>query len=510
MPMIKYMSFNVWFSTLAILILTACTTEDFPEYVPQPVQRTKQLNLLFLDETDPGAQVLIYVDGKLVDKENFLEGGRTTSGFLQYDIPDSLTNRTFTITLAESDESTPSQQLKIENRIFETFLLPTEFETINTLVFNRKDVSSTIQVTRLGITHDEPAPASGYFKVRFVNLTQGKIDISRRDGTAMKEFVSLNILEERPFIELPFGDYRFFTSRTNGSLLYEIPTLLKGTAGKCFTVLCTNERQYIAVNANYGLPIESRGYISFVNLYSATERVELLPLANGERTYSVIKNFGFMSAPDMVKGGTNNLQVKVNEVELSVKIDVKHYEYLTVVLIEKSGKPTLEVLPTPMVESGSGNEAFCRFLNYSPGAGRVTFTQVIPTIEATEGNELAALISAPYASNLAFGEVRIKQLKNETNLPYVVYLPYPSAGLETAPLVIQANRVTDSPFIPGDAIAGTRHEYPFFFHPPRVHPLGYKGHLVGPGIYTVVLAGTPPTEYNEENKVQLIVLKHSF
>jgi hypothetical protein len=491
------------------LMLSCGIEQDFPQYQPQPVQKNKTLNLLFLDQADPLANVLIYVDGKLVDKDNPAQGGRTTTGFLKYTIPDSLFNRTFTITLAESNDAAPPSQLNVNNRIYETFLLPTELFHINTLVFTRKDVSSSVHVARLGISAEETAPSPGYFKVRFLNLTQGKINISRRNGLPVKEFINLNILEEKPFIELPFGEYRFFASTLNGNFLYKVPPLLRGAAGKCYTVLCTTDGQYIAENADFGLPSQSWAHVAFVNLYSNTESVTLLPFTSGVRQFQEKKELGVLSSPDMILSGENVLAVKVGETELKTTLMVNPYEYATVLLVNRSGRPQVEVLSTPMMESRGEDEAFCRFMNYTSDISRISFTQIIPTLGAESStDEFSTLINAPYTANLAFGEVRTTTLRNRANLPYISYPAFAESGELQAPLIIQANKVTDNPLFVADPIQGTRTEYPFFFKKPKINPLGHSGQRVEPGVYTVVLAGESGDQ--AEIKTRLFILNHSF
>jgi hypothetical protein len=488
------------------LWLGGCVKEQFPEYKPAPTVRTRTLSLIFLDKSDPSANVAIYLNNRLLSLGRF----GSVRGLQQLAIADSLFSRTASLVLAEFEGTNPPQSLQVKNLIYETFILPSELSTVTTVAMTRDNAASPIVLSRSGISTTEAAPADGYFKIRFFNLTGSKLDVFRRNGKVFEEFANLEVTQERPYVELPFGPHRFIIRKQGGDgKLEDFSPVVKGEAGKVYNVLCTDEGQVITEVGDFGTPRESPGYIGIVNLLPGQPQVWAAPLTGGKRTTPVAKLYTRFEGAELVKAGNQSITIEAGKEKLTASYELRPSEYLMVYVVDRQGKPELQFVPTPLAEPGL-DAVNARFLNFSSDTGKVSFSRLRTDVVLQGVAEPASInLSLPYATNLTFGEVRVTRYVNSANSVYTPYVVTRSSSEEVgSPLVIQAYRATSDPFRVGDPIAFARMNYPFFLTPPPQPVSAYRGTGGEPGTYSVILSGASGA--NPEERPKITVICHSF
>ncbi len=482
----------VW---LPVLLLTGCVDQQFPEYRPQPSIKTKTLHLIFIDKANPTASVAIYVNNVLLSNES-------PQGLQRLVLPDSLATGTLTISLAEYAATNPSKTLLLQDLIYETFLLPSEFSTVSTVVMARDNPASPIVLSKAGVSSVETAPDPGYFKVRFYNVSSNKVDVFRRSGSAYTDFADLNIAEERAYQQLSFGTYRFLVRKKSDGSVLGTPPVFNGEAGKMYDVLCTDGGQVITELGDFGVS-KPFGYIGYLNLLPNQMQVTALPLQGAVRTESVPKVYTHFDGVELVPAGNTSIAVEVGQEILTATYNVRPYDYLMVYIVDNYGKPELRIIPTPMNEPGL-NGTLSRYLNYASDTSKVSFASIRTDIVLSGIQELpASIVAKDYATNLKFGEVRTsKPLFTGNNEAAKIYTT------ENA-LILQAYKATSDPDRLGDPISGARIDYPFFITRPTQPVADYKGAVAEDATYSVLLSGKPDEE-NPVFRTKITVICHSF
>lgn len=487
--------------------MSGCTDENFAEFISEPYSNTKRLNLIFVDKADPSPSVGIYINSRLLST-NINKGEK---GLQVLELPDSLQDQTLSIVLAEFKSVAPSTFLIVEDLIYETFILPSELATLSTIAFSRDNPAGTITAFKSGFSSDEPDPEPGYFKVKFYNISGNKLDVFKRDGALFSEYANLNSLEDRPYIQLPFGFYRFIIRKDNDDHnIDNISPILNGEAGKAYTIFCTDGGQIITELDDFGVPSKTFGYVGFVNLIPNGAQIVALPLQGSSRKESANKAYTKFDGVELVPSGKQTISVEVGGAMLSADYDLKPYDYLMVYVVEDNGKPTLKLIPTPMQEPGL-YEMYARFINFSGNADTVTFARIRTDFELSEFPEAPTnALNGIYAANLGFGEIRTTK---GTSWPNSVYTPYTvnwnTNNASGAPIIIQAHEATDIPSRLGISIPNTRVNFPFLINTPSQDVMSYGGFGGDPGVYTVILTGKKG-EVNPALQSKITIISHSF
>jgi hypothetical protein len=492
--------------SIGLWLSWSCGKDDFPEYKPKPVLQTKTLNLFFIDKSNPTTPIALYLDDVLLRSDN-PDLNSQTRGLQQFQIPDSLRNRTFTVSVAEYQSTEPPDRLPVDGILFDAFLLPTELDTLSTVVLSRDNPASPITLSRYGIATNEPAPANGFFKIKFINLTSAAVGIFRRDKSPLAGFDALALAENRPYAALPFGLYRFIAGRNNlpSDAIQEVPNLLRGEAGKVYTALVTDGGIIYTEAADFGKPNQNFGYMGFVNLLPKQESVTLQPFAGATRKDAQAYNYTAFKGVELLPAGNVKVTVTVAGTQVTGEYLLQGYESVMAFLVEKEGKPALQFVPIPTTET---NEplAYVRFINFSPDAGKVSFVQIAGDAPKGSTENFVQSLDLRYASNLAFGELRFTQLTQTANSTFTVF----GVNGTAFPLQIQAHKATEDPFVLGEPIAGTRIDFPFFVNRPSVPIKNYSGATGEAGIYTVILTGDATGTVPEGQRLETLVIGHSF
>lgn len=506
----KVMQLKVFCNTLfvsAMILMNSCTEQELPEFRSNPYSNTKRINLIFVDKANSSANVAIYVNNRLLST-NSATGAK---GLQFVDLPDSLTQRTLSLALAEFRTASPAASLLADDIIYESFILPDELATFSTIAFSRENPASPIITLKSGLPINEPAPAPGYFKVRFYNISANKVDVFMRDGTVFSEFSSLNSLEERPLIELPFGFYRFTVRRDDDNKkLDDISPILNGEAGKVYTIFCTDVGQVITELGDYGVPQKTLAYVGFVNLIPNGSQVIALPLSGSMRKDAEQKMYTKFDGVELVPSGAQTISVEVDGVKISANYDLKSYDYLMVYIVERNGKPEIQMIPTPMGEPRL-DQLNARYLNFSGDGDTVTFARIRSDFELDDGSELPSnVLSEVYSANLMFGEIRTTENTSSANSVFTQYFINRSTNDSNgSPLTIQAFNSTTVPSRLGAPIPGTRVDFPFFINRPDQEVKTYTGYGGEPGIYTVILTGTKGS-VDPQLRSRITIISHSF
>ncbi len=489
-----------------VILVSGCSEESFPEFISKPYSETKRLNLIFVDKADPSSSVGIYVNNKLLSTNN-----QTGAKGLQYlDIPDSLIARTLSIALAEFKTATPPSVLMVDDLIYETFILPSELKGLSTIAFSRDNPASTITASKSGVS-DELAPEPGYFKVRFYNISGNTLDVYRRNGTLFSEFANLNSLEDRPYIQLPFGFYRFIIRKDNDDKnIDNISPILNGEAGKIYTVFCTDIGQVVTELGDYGVPANTFAYVGFVNLIPNDSKVIVLPIKGSTRKESLDKVYTKFDGVELLPSGMQTVNVEVNGLTLSAQYDLKPYDYLMVYITEHDGKPELQLIPTPLGEPGL-EQINARYINFSGDADTVTFVRIRTDFDLGNATESPSnVLSYQYSANLKFGEIRTTKSTEYANSIYTQYsITRSTNDSNGSPFIIQAYEATTMTSRLGAPIANTRVDFPFFITKPDQDVTTYSGYGGEPGVYTVILTGKKDAG---DSKLQskITIISHSF
>ncbi len=475
----KYKIFNLIF--LSVFFLNACKKQEIPEYRPKDEIKVKTLYFSFIDKSDPTANIAIYINNNLLG-----------TSFQRFNIPESLTGHTLTITLAEYEAGNPPAKLQLANLIYETFILPSELSAINNVAFSRDNAGSPIELSKIGVSATETSPDPGYFKIRFYNLSNNKIDVLRRNGSGYKEFADLNVVEERIYQQLPFGPYHFvFQNQAKGNIFS--PITFKGESGKIYDILITNDASYAVDVKDYGVPQTNFAYLGFVNLLPKQPQVWVLPVRGSKRTESSPKVYTKFDGVELVPSGSQNITVEIGQEKLTATYDLKPYDYLMIYIVDNNGKPELQLVPTPLTEP-EPDRILTRFLNFSSDTGKVSFARIrTDLILNGAAEEPSTILNSDFAANLKFGEVRSKN------------------GIYTSDgaLIIQAFKATGDIARLGEPIPNARIDYPFFINKPKVPIANYKGNPTEAGTYTVLLSGNS-NESNPELRAKITVICHSF
>jgi hypothetical protein len=499
-PLFRWMG---WASVWLCVGLMACREEVFPEYKPKPAVLTRRLNFIFIDKSDPTANIAIYLNDRLLKDEI-----RSFRGLQQVDISDSLFSRTASLALAEFEGINPPDTLRVQDLIYETFIIPSELDSVRTVTMIRNNVASPIVLSKSGIGPSEVAPTEGHFKIRFFNLTTSRVNVFRRNGKAFAAFANLDLAEERAYTELPFGPYRFLVRKQGQEgTLGAFSPVVRGEAGKVYNVLCTDEGQVVTEVGDFGSSNASFGYVGIMNLLPKQPQVLASPLPGSERTVAVPKLYARFDSVEQVRAGNLTLTVEAGSKQLTTTFTLHPFEYLMVYVVDNQGTPELRVVPTPLSEPG---EIYARFLNFSSDTGKVTFSRIRTDLTIPGSPERPSTnLSWPFATNLAFGEVRSTQFVNTPNSVYTAYSITGNPNQDdVAPLIIQAYRATKDPFRVGEPLPFTQKNYPFFINAPTQAVDSYQGNRGEPGTYSVILSGISGAGPEERPKITVVC--HSF
>jgi hypothetical protein len=490
-------------STLVLLLsgffLFQCDQEEIPLYQPNAEVRTKTISLYFQDRSDDTPNIGIYINNQL------LRTNGASHGLLQFAIPDSLQNRTFTIALGEYSSSDAPAALNLDGIVFETLLFPDELLTLSSILMTRENELTPVEVIKLKIPEDEAAPRPGYFKVKFYSVAGDPVTLKTRDGEPVAGYESLKGFEERGFIELPFGSYRFSAIRDDGSSvgLFQQPPLMQAAAGKVYFVMLSKETQQITEVKDFGTP-STYANLGFMNLVPGSEAT-LHPLSGADRAAAEPRGYAKYAGVEMVPAGKVSVRVTAGGKEIVKETEVMPWEQMMAYLVEKDGQPEIQFVNSPLYENIYGYGVYTRYLNFSPDAGTVSFGRLLPSGDPNFGENPVIIINSLYASNLSFGEVVVS---NNAVGPKSVYAGY---DISSAPLHIQAYKAIDSPLGLGEPLADTRLPFPFFYERPTIALEDYQGSQTAQaGTYTVILAGRAAPGVPLDQKLKTIVIRHSY
>lgn len=494
-----YRHLSTFILLLSGFLFFQCDQEEIPLYQPNAEVRTKTISLYFQDRSDDTPNIGIYINNQL------LKTNGASRGLLQFVIPDSLQNRTFTIALGEYSASDAPAALNLDGIVFETLLFPDELPTLSSILMTRENELSPIEVIKLKIAEEEAAPRPGYFKVKFYSVAGDPITLETRDGKPVAGYESLKGFEERDFIELPFGSYRFSAVREDGSSvgLFEQPPLMQAAAGKAYFVMLSKETQQITEIKDFGAS-STYANLGFMNLVPGSEAT-LHPLTGADRTAAEPRGYAQYADVEMIPTGKVSVRVTVGGKEIVKETAVMPWVQVMAYLVEKDGQLDIQFVNCPLYENIQGNGVYTRYLNFSPDAGTISFGKLLPSNDPIGEENPVVIINSVYASNLSFGEVAVSN--NEVG-PISVYAGY---DITSAPLHIQAYTALESPLGLGAPLADTRLTFPFFYERPTVALEDYQGSRTAQaGSYTVILAGRAAPGAPQEQKLKTIVIRHSY
>jgi hypothetical protein len=278
---------------------------------------------------------------------------------------------------------------------------------------------------------------------------------------------------------------------------------MQAAAGKAYFVMLSKETQQITEVKDFGTP-STYAHLGFMNLVPGSEAT-LHPLAGADRTTAEPRGYAQYMGVEMLPTGKVSVRVTVGGKEIVKETEVMPWEQVMAYLVEKEGHPDIQFVTCPLYENVQGNGVYTRYLNFSPDAGTVSFGKLLSSNDPNVEEHPVTIIHSVYASNLSFGEVA--ESNNDVG-PKSVYAGY---DISNAPLHIQAYESIESPLGLGGPLPGTRLTFPFFYERPDIAFEDYTGSRTAQaGTYSAILVGRTGLDAPEDQKLKIIVIRHSY